>query len=77
VCQVFWRDHAPWVLVRLSDGVMRSVPWQWTDLPVLQADDEGGAENGASIALLSPTALRDLLRLLRNHRQRVHTPVFA
>jgi hypothetical protein len=56
------------VLVRLADGVMLSVPWRWTDLPVLQADDEPRVDE-ASSALLSPTALRDLLRFVRGHGQ--------
>ena len=74
VCRVFWRDRAPWVLVRLSDGVMLSVPWRWTDLPVLHAADEPRVDE-ESVALLSPTALRDLLRFVRGHGHRAHAQV--
>ena len=74
VCRVFWRDHAPWVLVRLADGVMLSVPWRWTDLPVFEVDDASRVDN-ESIALLSPTALRDLVRFVRGQGQRAHASV--
>jgi hypothetical protein len=69
VCRVFWRDDAPWVLVRLHDGVMLSLPWRWTDLPVPHADDEPPV-NDVAITVLSPTALRDLVRFVRGHGQR-------
>jgi len=57
------------VLVRLQDGVLLSVPWSWTDLPVLHADDERRVDE-AVITRLSPTALRDLVRFVRGHGQR-------
>ena len=69
VCRVFWRHDVPWVLVRLHDGVMLSVPWSWTDLPVVHADDERRGDE-AFITLLSPTALRDLIRFVCGHGQR-------
>jgi hypothetical protein len=69
MCRVFWRDDVPWVLVRLHDGVMLSLPWSWTDLPVLHADDNCRVDE-AFITLLSPAALRDLARFVRGHRQR-------
>jgi hypothetical protein len=55
------------VLVRRQDGVMLSLPWRWTDLPVPHADEHRVDEG--SITLLSPTALKDLVRLVRRHRQ--------
>jgi hypothetical protein len=48
---------------------MLSVPWSWTDLPVLDADDERRIDE-AFITLLSPAALRDLVRFVRGHGQR-------
>lgn len=69
VYRVFWRHDVPWVLVRLHDGVMLSVPWSWTDLPLPHADDERRVDD-AFITLLSPTALRDLVRFVRGHGQR-------
>jgi hypothetical protein len=47
---------------------MLSVPWRWTDLPVPHADDEHYIDDG-SISLLSPTALRDLVRFVRGRGQ--------
>ena len=66
MCRVFWRHDMPWVLVRLHDGVMLSLPWSWTDLPVLHADEECRVDE-AVITLLSPTALRYLVRFVRGH----------
>jgi hypothetical protein len=48
---------------------MLSVPWRWTDLPVVHADDERRLDE-ACITRLSPTALRDLVRFVRGHGQR-------
>jgi hypothetical protein len=69
VCRVFWRQDMPWVLVRLRDGVMLSLPWSWTDLPVLHADGEHRVDEAFN-TLLSPAALRDLVRFVRGHGQR-------
>ena len=69
VCRVFWRADVPWVLVRLHDGVMLSLPWAWTDLPVSDGEREIPVEESATV-LLSPTALRDLVRALRELRER-------
>jgi len=49
--------------------MMLSVPWSWTDLPVVHADD-GRRLDEACITRLSPTALRDLVRFVRGHGQR-------
>ena len=64
VCRVFWRDDTPWVLVRLQDGVMQSLPWAWTDLPVADEAREMPVVERETV-LLSPTALRDLVRVVR------------
>ena len=67
------------MLVRRDDGVMLSVPWRWTDLPVPHADEHHVDEG--LITLLSPTALKDLVRLVRRHRQqegvRARSPIEA
>jgi hypothetical protein len=68
VCRVFWRGHTPWVLVRLCDGVMLSMPWSWTDLPVIQIEDDHRLGEGA-ITLLAPSALRDLVRFVRGQHK--------
>lgn len=57
------------MLVRLHDGAMLSLPWRWTDLPVPNPGEEPPDEE-ASITLLSPAALRDLVRFVRGHRER-------
>jgi hypothetical protein len=71
LCRVFWRDDIPWVLVRLRDGVMQSLPWAWTNLPVASAQHEPQIEERATV-LLSPMALRELVRRVRELRERDH-----
>jgi len=71
VCRVFWRDGRPWVLVRLRDGVVQSVPWAWTDLPMARAQQEPQTDDQVTV-LLSPTALRELVRRVRELRERDH-----
>jgi len=44
-------------------GGITSIPWNWTDLPVL---DLGSLAEGP-VVLLSPAALRDLVRFSRSH----------
>ncbi len=66
VRRVFWRERKPWVLVRLRIGGIVTVPWDWTDLPLPQLERGPSADNGSTV-LLSPTALRDLVRFLRDH----------
>jgi hypothetical protein len=60
--RVFWRQGLPWVLICLSSGRLISVPWEWTSLPVPLDDDQTADQNAA---LLSPAALLDLVRYLR------------
>ena len=67
VRRVFWRERSPWVLVRLRVGGIASVPWAWTDLPVPQSAGGVSADEEPTV-LLSPTALRDLVRFLRSQR---------
>jgi hypothetical protein len=64
VKRVFWRKRRPWVLVRFRIGGIASVPWNWTDLPVLK--NLGWPADGP-VVLLSPAALRDLVRFSRSH----------
>jgi hypothetical protein len=71
VCRVFWRDDLPWVLVRLRDGVMQSLPWAWTDLPLAPAEQVPQTDDIATV-LLSPMALRDVVRHVRELRERHH-----
>ena len=69
VGRVFWRDDVPWVLVRLHNGVMQSLPWAWTNLTVPPAAEATDLDESATV-LLSPHALRDLVRGLRTLRER-------
>ena len=60
--RVFWRKRRPWVLIRFRIGGIASVPWDWTDLPI---PNLGSPADNGPVALLSPAALRDLLRFSR------------
>jgi hypothetical protein len=55
-------------VVRFGIGGMTAVPWSWTDLPVPQLETDPSA--GGPAVLLSPTALCDLARFLRDHDHR-------
>jgi len=57
------------VLVRLDSGVMLSVPWAWTNLPVPPAEEQHQRDDSATV-LLSPMALRELVRRVRDLRER-------
>jgi hypothetical protein len=67
VRRVFWREHEPWVVVRLGVGGIGSVPWDWTDLPAPQLERESAPDDEPTI-LLSPIALRDFVRFVRDRR---------
>jgi hypothetical protein len=69
VRRVFWREHEPWVLVRLGVGGLVSVPWEWTDLPAPQLERES-APGDESTVLISPIALRDFIRFVRDRRSK-------
>src|SRR5439155_17220996 len=60
VKRVFWREKIPWVLVRFRIGGMRAVPWDWTDLPIPQAELISSSHDTSAV-FLSPSALRDLV----------------
>lgn len=64
--RVFWRERKPWVRVRFCIGGMTAVPWDWTDLPVPLMGPGSSADDRPPV-LLSPTALRDLVRFFRGH----------
>ena len=64
VRRIFWRERNPWVLVRLRIGGMIAVRWDWTDLP-MSALQVGRSPNEIRTVLLSPSALRDVVRFLR------------
>src|SRR5215467_12664229 len=66
VRRVFWRERKPWARVRFCIGGMTAIPWDWTDLPVPPMGSSAVADERASV-LLSPTALRDLVRFLGTH----------
>ena len=69
VCRVFWRNDFPWVLVRLDNTVLVSVPWPWTNLPVPPAEEEHQTDDSATV-LLSSMALCELVRRVRELRER-------
>ena len=69
VRRVFWRDRTAWVVVRFRIGGLTAVPWGWTDLPVPELGTDSLVDDGPAV-LLSPVALCDLVRFLRNHEKR-------
>ena len=70
VRRVFWRGRAtPWVRVRLRIGGMVSLPWDETDLPTPELELDSLPDDGHTV-LLSPAALQDLVRFLRNHHNK-------
>ena len=75
VRRVFWREHEPWVVVRLGAGGIVSVPWEWTDLPVPKPEPDSAPDEESTI-LLAPIALRDFVRFVRDrdnmHIQKKH-----
>ena len=64
VKRVFRRKRRPWVLVRFRIGGITIFPWNWTDLPVLNL---GSPLDDGPVVLLSPAALRELVRFSRSH----------
>jgi hypothetical protein len=50
--------------MQLSIGGVVAVPWDWTDLPIPQTEEGPSSDRGLT-TLLSPIALRDLVRFLR------------
>ena len=66
---MFWRERAAWVLVRLRCGLMVSLPWDWTNLPALLRTQKDDVSDDELVTLLSPLALQDLIRWIRQWRQ--------
>ncbi len=62
--RVFWQEKSAWVLVQVPGSGIVAVPWHWTNLPTPQASDDSSPEEVAT-ALITPTALRDLIRFVR------------
>jgi len=65
--RVYWRARSPWAVVRLDIGGITSVPWDWTDLPVPPVGPAPVSEEEPTV-LLSPLALRELVRFVGNRR---------
>src|SRR5712691_359927 len=56
VCRVFWRQDAPWVVLRCQNGLLLSLPWHWTDLPMPLAPPSGVHARSHPV-LLAPQTL--------------------
>ncbi len=69
VARIFWRERAAWVLVRLRCGLIVSLPWGWTNLPEPRRPEEEEVFEDRLVTLLSPLALQDLIRCIRQWRQ--------
>src|SRR5262249_20936287 len=65
VCRVFWRANVPWVLMRSTRGIMLSIPWSVTNLP-LPVPTDGSRPKEHDVALLSPDALVALARFVQD-----------
>ena len=69
VCRVFWRQEAPWVVLRCQNGLLLSLPWHWTDLPLPLPPPSGALERSCPV-LLAPQTLVELVRFVRYHADR-------
>ena len=67
VRRIFWCDRRAWVVVRFGIGGIAAVPWDWTDLLIPQLGADPSIDEPA--VLLSPTALCDLVRFVRDHHE--------
>lgn len=73
VCRVFWRQQAPWVVLRCQNGLLLSLPWHWTDLPIPLTPPSGPTEQ-PYLALLAPQALVELVQFVRYHAGKPRSP---
>jgi len=46
-----------------------SLPWDWTNLPTLLRTQKDDVSDDELVALLSPLAVQDLIRWIRQRRQ--------
>jgi hypothetical protein len=67
VGRVFWREGAPWLLVRSRSGAVFALPWAATDLPTI-APAPADAPGDADAPLLSAVAVQTLARFCCQHR---------
>ena len=68
MARIFWRERAAWVLVRLRSGLVVSLPWDWTNLPTLLRTQKDDVSDDELVALLSPLAVQDLIRWIRQRQ---------
>jgi hypothetical protein len=73
VCRVFWRQEEPWVVLRCQNGLLLSLPWHWTDLPIPLAPLPGPPAQ-PYLALLTPQALVELVQFVRYHAGKPRSP---
>jgi hypothetical protein len=73
VCRVFWRQEVPWVVLRCHNGLLLSVAWHWTDLPIPPAPSSS-PKGQPFLALLAPQSLVELVRFVRYHAGTSRSP---
>jgi len=73
VRRVFWHQGEPWVALRCHNGLLLSLPWRWTDLPIPPAPSSNLNEP-SSLALLSPQSLISLVQFVRYHAEKPRSP---
>ena len=61
VRRVFWRKAEPWVVLRCQNGLLLSLPWHWTDLPLPPVPPSDPTEHPV---LLAPQALVEFVQFV-------------
>ena len=73
VCRVFWRKADPWVVLRCQNGLLLSLPWCWTDLPIPLSPPVSALEQTCPV-LLAPQTLVELVRWVRYYAEKPQPP---
>ena len=70
VTDYFWREDAPWLVLRLPDGRRTAAPAAWTDLPADTFPPVEGSPLLSACALPAMARLCQRLRTTRRPRRR-------
>ena len=62
-------NAAVWSECSGGSELMVSLPWDWTNLPALLRTQKDDISDDELVTLLSPLALQDLIRWIRQWRQ--------
>ncbi len=61
------------MVLRCQNGLLLSLPWHWTDLPMVGPSPSGVLEQPSPV-LLAPQTLVELVRFVRYHAGQEHSP---